>query len=801
MKGAWCRYKTVVGVTASIFFWCAVLTSNRVLAQELGTWQKLTPPSEWLNVITTTPWAIYAGQAVDRYGGTPSYNGVFVSTDLGITWQQSGLIDRGVRDLKYSDGKLYAATYLEKDGETGLFVSEDRGSTWQHKGPSYSLNRIFVAGQTILLGTTTSGLWRSTDGGVNYVQKIGTQAGSIILGVNCNQNVCLAGVYAKAHISTDLGETWAEMPDLAYTSPQSFAFGKNVMLAGTKDGLYTSYDTGKSWAFNTFLGTNEIGDVFHTKGRFYASKREADGKNTLFVSDDLGNTWASSGLVLNKTGYPLLGLSWAFSNPSYIFASGYGNGISRYAILPKQLPANPFLAKLWNRSRFSEQTDSITSYFDHTYPFLSYLYKTEPLEERGTTTNFYGEKAEEPALYYSAHDGVDFGLKYGTPILAPHSGYASYSYSQLGGHTIKVDHTNGYETLYLHLQSNGLAVKSTERKWVEEGAQLGLVGLTGNTTGPHLHFGVRKDKNNDGDFTNDVPEGLVDPYSWLDEFNPDPWEGYTWEDTLGTHQGSQSKYLWQDLLEPLALYTKESGGSLNYENVTVSIPNGSLAHPITAVVEKIPRLETLRVNSPLKYIQNTSVRIKFYDYLQDELNDLTSAITLTFDLSNSNLADTLPGSYIIKRFDRLNKTWESIPSMWNETTKQVSALVDHLSDYAVFGEKSDPTPPVTTIVINGERSGLWYKKYPTVALTALDGDGVETVDRTFYSLNEGLEWEEYINAFDLTKDGVYDILFRSSDASGNYEDAKDSPLLRVNTLNGINDESAVKGAAFQTSIN
>jgi len=223
--------------------------------------------------------------------------------------------------------------------------------------------------------------------------------------------------------------------------------------------------------------------------------------------------------------------------------------------------------------------------------------------------------------------------------------------------------------------------------------------------------------------------------------------------------------LWQDLLEPLTLYIEESGGSLNHENVTASIPNSSLVHPITAVVEKIPRLETLRVNSPLKYIQNTSVRIKFYDYLQDELNDLTSAITLTFDLSNSNLADTLPGSYIIKRFDRLNKTWESIPSMWNETTKQVSALVDHLSDYAVFGEKSDPTPPVTTIVINGERSGLWYKKYPTVALTALDGDGVETVDRTFYSLNEGLEWEEYINAFDLTKDGVYDILFRSSDAS------------------------------------
>ena len=73
----------------------------------------------------------------------------------------------------------------------------------------------------------------------------------------------------------------------------------------------------------------------------------------------------------------------------------------------------------------------------------------------------------------------------------------------------------------MHLQKEGL-VKAGPSAWIDEGEVLGKVGMTGNTSGPHLHFAVLKDTDSDGSFWDEKPNGRVDPFGWQDPDAKDP---------------------------------------------------------------------------------------------------------------------------------------------------------------------------------------------------------------------------------------------------------------------------------------
>jgi len=87
-----------------------------------------------------------------------------------------------------------------------------------------------------------------------------------------------------------------------------------------------------------------------------------------------------------------------------------------------------------------------------------------------------------------AHEGVDISSSKGDPILAVASGLVEYSgYNSGYGYHVIIDHKNGYRTLYAH--SSKLLVKKGEL--VIKGQKIALVGSTGLSTGPHLHFEIR----------------------------------------------------------------------------------------------------------------------------------------------------------------------------------------------------------------------------------------------------------------------------------------------------------------------
>ena len=92
--------------------------------------------------------------------------------------------------------------------------------------------------------------------------------------------------------------------------------------------------------------------------------------------------------------------------------------------------------------------------------------------------------------FFAYHPGVDIGGWTGASVLAADSGYvivANWDNSGYGN-MIVIDHSNGFQTVYGHL--NSIYVRKGTN--VSKGQQIGEMGSTGNSTGPHLHFEVRQ---------------------------------------------------------------------------------------------------------------------------------------------------------------------------------------------------------------------------------------------------------------------------------------------------------------------
>lgn len=121
----------------------------------------------------------------------------------------------------------------------------------------------------------------------------------------------------------------------------------------------------------------------------------------------------------------------------------------------------------------------------------------------------FGYRPEQPAGAKPFHSGLDFNPGVGAPIQSIADGVVSSvieSDSGLGVH-VTVDHVIDGEhisSVYAHMQFGSVAV--SEGQTVAVGDRIGLVGSTGQATGPHLHFELHPDGGE-----------AIDPYSWLVE--------------------------------------------------------------------------------------------------------------------------------------------------------------------------------------------------------------------------------------------------------------------------------------------
>jgi murein DD-endopeptidase MepM/ murein hydrolase activator NlpD len=165
---------------------------------------------------------------------------------------------------------------------------------------------------------------------------------------------------------------------------------------------------------------------------------------------------------------------------------------------------------------------SVGSWFDHTSPSGYGLGDNSP----SVMTRYDGTTGWS----YNGHSGIDYptGLVQGYSVVAVVDGLVTDAGWDTGGFGYRVrlwNGTHGYSPLYGHLQSSPLV---SEGQSVARGQLLGYSGNTGNSTGPHLRFGVYNSQ------TGWVP---IDPYGWSGQGN-DPWtydQGYLWSTSPPTY--------------------------------------------------------------------------------------------------------------------------------------------------------------------------------------------------------------------------------------------------------------------------
>jgi murein DD-endopeptidase MepM/ murein hydrolase activator NlpD len=118
----------------------------------------------------------------------------------------------------------------------------------------------------------------------------------------------------------------------------------------------------------------------------------------------------------------------------------------------------------------------------------------------GRITGSFGERIDPFNGEGAFHSGVDISASVGTPVIAPANGIVTTADFMSGyGRAVVVDHGHGLTTRYGHLAS--FAVVGGQ--YIHRGDIIGYVGLSGRSTGPHLHYEIR---------INDTP---VNPYKYL----------------------------------------------------------------------------------------------------------------------------------------------------------------------------------------------------------------------------------------------------------------------------------------------
>lgn len=109
--------------------------------------------------------------------------------------------------------------------------------------------------------------------------------------------------------------------------------------------------------------------------------------------------------------------------------------------------------------------------------------------KKGWLSSRYGKRADPFTGRTAWHGGVDFAGKTGSDIIAVASGVVTWAGNRYGyGNLVEINHGNGYKTRYAHAAE----VKVKLGDIVRKGDVVALMGSTGRSTGPHVHFEVYK---------------------------------------------------------------------------------------------------------------------------------------------------------------------------------------------------------------------------------------------------------------------------------------------------------------------
>ncbi len=208
-----------------------------------------------------------------------------------------------------------------------FFAALSFGQWEQTSGPEGgAVFSIFNDGSNLYLGLAAAGVFRSTDEGATWSQKISGMGYQSTTVINKSGNYLLASGTVGLYRSTDIGESWTASTGLPTANGVSSLAvdGANVIAGTSGKGVYVSTDNGETWtsASSGLPGngtTTYVGCVLINGTVVLASATDNNTQTTMYRSTNLGASWspASSGLPADFSMYNVLHL-----DGSVIYAGG-----------------------------------------------------------------------------------------------------------------------------------------------------------------------------------------------------------------------------------------------------------------------------------------------------------------------------------------------------------------------------------------------------------------------------------------------------------------------------------------------
>jgi murein DD-endopeptidase MepM/ murein hydrolase activator NlpD len=159
---------------------------------------------------------------------------------------------------------------------------------------------------------------------------------------------------------------------------------------------------------------------------------------------------------------------------------------------PAQIPSlTVMIDELADRLSSREQQLNVLENLILTRELNKQVYPEGSPVENGWISSYFGERADPFTGFSATHKGVDFAAPEGTRVAAVAAGLVTIAGDSAGagyGKMVEINHGNGFSTRYGHNEK--ILVKPGEM--VRKGQEVALMGSTGRSTGPHLHFEVLK---------------------------------------------------------------------------------------------------------------------------------------------------------------------------------------------------------------------------------------------------------------------------------------------------------------------
>lgn len=469
---------------------------------------------------------------------------------------------------------------------------------------------------------------------------------------------------------------------------------------------------------------------------------------------------------------------------------------------PTLNPHAPFLDLPWDYEgqglTFTEAALSMSSYFDHSLPVLG-AGMSEPSDYINQITTFKNELST--TKNYSSHDGYDYAksakVNIGDSVLAAAAGIATYVNSCVPcGNMIVIDHGNGYQTRYLHMQKNGLVTSIPGVPIHVNALQIiGKVGATGNVSpsgdaGAHIHFGVFEDKNHDGNFGDNIPDGVTDPFGWQSK-EPDPWEIYSFTYGGSARTGNKSYYLWKKKLDSKNDTLNTSGGTFTNSNTTISFQEDSVLANSSLNIQSEPIVAPSATLSSI----GPAFSVTATDIIGNIITQFLKPFTIQIDFSKWDL--TRYDTNTISLYSSIDgKVWTKETTAVDLTNKISTSTLNHLTHFALLAERKDEQSSTTTVQLTGDKGvESWYRSDVLVELTAVDNEGGLGVDYIMYRLDDG-DWEQYNTSIVASTEGHHQVEFYSADNDENFETVKTVSFDIDKTLPEISSTVTTNGGTY-----